>query len=70
MKDLELDRIGYEQMKLNSEKKNKFIKQIIGSSSSQHKLNHTSVLYKNSLSFDKCRKEIILQDMSEEAKNS
>lgn len=70
MKDLELDRIGYEKMKENSEKKNKFINQIIGSSSSQNRRNNSSILYKTNLSIDKCRKEINMNDFSEEAANS
>lgn len=70
MKDLELDRIGYEKMKENSEKKNKFISQIIGSSSSQNRRNNSSILYKSNLSIDKCRKEINMNDFSEEAANS
>lgn len=65
MKDLELDRIGYEKMKENSEKKNKFIKQIIGSSSSQNKSH--SVTYNSSLSIDKCRKEINMDEFSDSA---
>ena len=44
MKDLELDRIGYEKMKENSEKKNRFIQNIMGSSSSQKNKSHSSIL--------------------------
>lgn len=66
MRDLELDRIGYEKMKENSEKKNKFIQNIMGSSSSQNKQSHSSILYKTNLSLDKCRKEINMEDISDD----
>ena len=65
MKDLELDRIGYEKMKENSEKKSRFIQNIMGSSSSQNKHSHTSIIYNSNLSLDHCRKEINMQDISE-----
>lgn len=70
MRDLELDRIGYEKMKEHSEKKNEFIKQIIGSSSSQNKFNNTSILYKTNLSFDKCKREINMHEISEDTHHS
>ena len=66
MKDLELDRIGYEKMKENSEKKSKFVQNIMGSSSSQNRQNHSSILYKTNLSLDKCRREINMHDLSED----
>jgi hypothetical protein len=52
MRDLELDRIGYEKMKQNSAKKEKFINEIMGSSSSQNK-NNSSYIYRNNLSIEK-----------------
>jgi hypothetical protein len=66
MRDLELDRIGYEKMKEHSEKKSQFVKNIIGSSSSQNRRNSTSILYQTNLSFDKCKREINMHEISED----
>jgi hypothetical protein len=69
-RDLELDRIGYEQMKLNSEKKNKLVKQMSGSNSSLQKLNNTTGMYRTNLSLEKYKKEISFHDFSEDVTNS
>ncbi|CAI2381250.1 unnamed protein product [Moneuplotes crassus] len=66
MKDLELDRIGYEKMKENSEKKTKFIQNMLGSCSSQNKQSTSSILYKTNLSAEKCRREINMEDLSDD----
>lgn len=69
MKDIELDRIGSEKMKQNSAKKSNFVNQIIGSSSSKN-LNKTGILYRTNLSMDKYRKEMSVQEFSEDNTNS
>ena len=54
MRDLELDKFGYEQMKLKSEKKANMSNKL-GSSSSQSRLYSTFVYYKPNLSLNKSK---------------
>lgn len=69
MKDLELDRLGSQMMRMHSEKKI-VANQMVGSNSSYNKYNNTSILYNTNLSLEKAKREVSLHELSEDAGNS